>query len=245
MSPVIVLVGPQLGENVGMVARAMANFGLGTLRIVAPREGWLTDKALAAAVKAEDLVRQAPVFDTIEAALADINFVIATTARQRDAFKPVFGPQGAIGEICARQSAGQRTAILFGREKSGLTNDEISRADAICTFPVEQEFASLNIAQAVLLMAYEWRRQNLASPDATPFSGLLMSPAPRETLLAMTDWLEEALDVRGFFKTEPQREALTANLRSLMTRPGFTTQEISMLRGVFAAFERFPPKPRK
>jgi tRNA/rRNA methyltransferase len=178
----------------------------------------------------------------LEEAIADIGYVIATTARQRDSFKPVLGPQTAASEMARREAAGARSAILFGREKSGLSNEEISRADAICTFPVNAAFASLNIAQSVLLMAYEWTRQTLdavqGTPDATPFIGLDMTPAPRATLLALTDWLEGALDERGFFKTEPQREKLTANLRALMTRPGFTTQEISMLRGVLMAFER-------
>lgn len=244
LPPIIILVGAQLGENVGMVARAMANFGLAELRLVAPREGWLTDKTIAAAAKAEALITAASIHETLETALADCHHVIATTARQRDAFKPVCGPQAAVAGMLQRSAQGQRNAILFGREKSGLTNEEISRADVICTFPVDPEFASLNIAQAVLLMAYEWRRQSLVTPDATPFTGLEMTPAPRGTLLAFTNWLEGSLDERGFFKTEPQREALTANLRALMTRPGFTSQEISMMRGVLAAFERYPPKPK-
>jgi tRNA/rRNA methyltransferase len=236
--PVIILVGPQLGENIGMTARAMANFGFSELRLVAPREGWLTDKTIAAATKADHLITQAPVFDTLDEAIADCGFVIATTARQRDGFKPVLGPQTACRDMAAREKAGARSAILFGREKSGLSNEEISRADAICTFPVDPQFASLNIAQSVLLIAYEWTRQTEAAPDATPFAGLDMTPAPRGTLLALPDWLEGALDERGFFKTEPQREKLTENLRALLTRPGFTAQEISMLRGVLMAFER-------
>jgi tRNA/rRNA methyltransferase len=242
--PIIILVGAQLGENIGMVARAMANFGFSQLRLVAPREGWLTDKTIAAAAKAGHLVEQAELFDTLEAALADVTYVIATTARQRDAFKPVLGPQGATRQMLARGAAGQRTAVLFGREKSGLSNEEISRADAICTFPVNPDFASLNIAQAVLLMAYEWTRQSLDGADATPFASLAMEPAERGTLIALTDWLEQALDERGFFKTEPQREKLTENLRALLMRPGFTRQEISMLRGVFTAFERFAPRAK-
>jgi tRNA/rRNA methyltransferase len=242
--PIIILVGPQLGENIGMVARAMANFGFDTLRLVAPRDGWLTDKTTAAAAKAHQLVLNAPVFATLEEALADVTFVVATTARDRDMFKPVLGPQRAAAETLAQEGAGGRSAILFGREKSGLSNDEISRADVICTFPVNPEFASLNIAQSVLLMAYEWTRQTLEVPDATPFEGFKQIPAPRENLIALTEWLESALDERGFFKTEPQREKLTSNLRALLTRPGFTSQEISMLRGILVSFDRFAPKPR-
>jgi tRNA/rRNA methyltransferase len=237
--PVIILVGAQLGENVGMAARAMANFGFEEMRLVAPREGWLTDKTIAAATKADGVIRNAPVFTTLEEAVADCAFVAATTARRRDAFKPVLGPGRTAAAMQAHGAKGRRTAILFGREKSGLTNEEVSRADVICTFPVDPGFASLNIAQSVLLMAYEWTRQVQATPDATPFEGFLPEPAPREALVSLTEWLETALDERGFFRTEALRESLTANLRALLTRPGFTTQELSMLRGMFLAFERY------
>jgi tRNA/rRNA methyltransferase len=242
--PIIVLVGPQLGENIGMVARAMANFGFNELRLVTPREGWLNDKTEAAAVSAAHLVREAPVFETLEAAIADCNYVIATTARQRDGFKPVLGPERATEQMRVRESQGQRTAILFGREKSGLSNEEISRADAICTFPVDPAFASLNIAQSVLLMAYEWSRQDLASPDATPFAPDLMPQAQREVLVALTDWLEPELEARGFFKPIEKKPIYLDRVRALLTRPGFTTQEISLLRGIFTAFERFGPNKR-
>jgi tRNA/rRNA methyltransferase len=240
--PVIILVGPQLGENIGMVARAMANFGLGEMRLVQPREGWLTDKALAAAVSADRLVREATIFETLEEAIGDLSYVIATTARQRDGFKPVLGPERAISETVRRARAGQRAAILFGREKSGLSNEEISRADVICTFPVDPAFASLNIAQSVLLMAYEWSRQNLTEPDATPFAPVLMPPAERETLVAFTDWLEPELESRGFFKPIEKKAIHVDRLRALFMRPGFTKQELSLLRGIFTAFQRFSPK---
>ena len=242
LPPVIILVGPQLGENIGMVARAMANFGMEELRLVAPREGWLTDKTYAASASAGHIIRQAPVFETLEEALADMNYVVATTARQRDNFKPVLGPERSIAECRGREGEGQRTAILFGREKSGLSNDEISRADVICTFPVNAEFASLNIAQSVLLMAYEWSRQGLAAPDATPFIAIDMPPAPKAVLNSFTDWLETELEPRGFFKPIEKRAAHIQNLRALFSRPGFTTQEISLLRGMFAAFQRFGGK---
>lgn len=239
LPPVIILVGPQLGENIGMVARAMANFGLNELRLVAPREGWLTEKTYAAAASADHIIRQALVFDTLEAALAGVTYVLATTARQRDNFKPVLGPERAVAECRRHESQGSRTAILFGREKSGLSNEEISRADVICTFPVNAEFASLNIAQSVLLMAYEWMRQGLAAPDATPFAAVDMPPAPKSVLIAFLNWLEPALEKRGFFKPIEKKAVHLESLRALFTRPGFTTQEISVLRGMFAAFERF------
>ena len=239
LPPVIVLVGPQLGENIGMVARAMANFGMDELRLVAPREGWLTDKTYAASASADHIIRNAPVFETLEQALEDVTYVLATTARPRDNFKPVLGPERALAECRKRESNGQRTAILFGREKSGLSNEEISRADVICTFPVNAEFASLNIAQSVLLMAYEWGRQGLAAPDATPFAAIDMPQAPKAVLNAFTDWLEAELEPRGFFKPIEKRAAHIENLRALFSRPGLTTQELSLLRGMFAAFERF------
>jgi tRNA/rRNA methyltransferase len=239
LPPVIILVGPQLGENIGMVARAMANFGMDELRLVAPREGWLTDKTYAASASAEHIIRNAPVFETLEAALEDVTYVVATTARQRDNFKPVLGPERAIAQCRAREATGTRTAILFGREKSGLSNDEISRADVICTFPINAEFASLNIAQSVLLMAYEWMRQGLTAPDATPFEAVDMPQAPKGVLFSFLDWLEPALESRGFFKPIEKKAVHLESLRALFSRPGFTTQELSLLRGMFAAFERF------
>ncbi len=242
LPPIIILVGPQLGENIGMVARAMANFGMQELRLVAPREGWLTDKTYAASASADHIIRQAPVFATLEEALQDVTYVVATTARQRDNFKPVLGPERAIAACRGHESQGSRTAILFGREKSGLSNEEVSRADVICTFPVNAEFASLNIAQSVLLMAYEWSRQGLASPDATPFASMEMPQAPKKVLFTFLDWLEPALEQRGFFKPMEKKAVHLESLRALFSRPGFTTQEISLLRGMFAAFERFGAK---
>ncbi len=242
LPPIIILVGPQLGENIGMVARAMANFGMQEVRLVAPREGWLTDKTYAASASADHIIRQASVFATLEEALQDVTYVVATTARQRDNFKPVLGPERAIAACRGHQSQCSRTAILFGREKSGLSNEEISRADVICTFPVNAEFASLNIAQSVLLMAYEWSRQGLASPDATPFASMEMPQAPKKVLFTFLDWLEPALEQRGFFKPMEKKAVHLESLRALFSRPGFTTQEISLLRGMFAAFERFGAK---
>ena len=245
LPPIIILVGPQLGENIGMVARAMANFGMEELRLVAPRDGWLTDKTYAASAGADHIIRQAPVFETLEAALEDVTYVVATTARQRDNFKEVLGPERAIAACRGHENQDSRTAILFGREKSGLSNDEISRADVICTFPVIAKFASLNIAQSVLLIAYEWSRQGLAEPDATPFTAIDMPQAPKAELNSFTDWLEAQLEPCGFFKPIEKKAAHIQNLRALFARPGFTTQEISLLRGMFAAFERFGVKSNR
>src|SRR6185312_6329902 len=169
--PAIILVEPQLGENIGMVARAMANFGLSELRLVNPRDGWPNEKARAAASKADHVIDGVVVFETLEQAVADLNFVFATTARERDGFKPVRGPEQAGAALRGRTAAGERTGILFGRERFGLSNEEVGLADEIVTFPVNPAFASLNIAQAVLLMSYEWMKSGFDAETATPFSG--------------------------------------------------------------------------
>ena len=168
--PAIILVEPQLGENIGMVARAMANFGLSELRLVNPRDGWPSEKARAAASRADHVIDATRVFDDLASAVADLNFIFATTARERDGFKPVRGPVEAGRALRARTQAGQRTGILFGRERFGLYNDEVGLADEIVTFPVDPGFSSLNIAQAVLLMSYEWMKSGLEDETKTNFS---------------------------------------------------------------------------
>jgi len=169
IAPVVILVEPQLAENIGMVARAMANFGLSELRLVAPREDFPNERARAAASKADHVIDGAVVHATLAEAVADLGYILATTARERDGFKPVLGPVEAGRELRARHQTGQRCGILFGRERFGLYNDEVAIADAIVTFPVNPAFASLNIAQAVLLMSYEWMKSGLASETDTAF----------------------------------------------------------------------------
>ncbi len=154
--PAIILAFPQLGENIGMVARAMANFGLSELRLVSPRDGWPSEKARSAASRADHVIDGAKLYETLEEALADLNFVYATTARDRDGFKPVRSPIVAARELRHRFKEGEKVGIIFGRERTGLTNAEVALADEIVTFPVNPAFASLNLAQAVLLMSYEW-----------------------------------------------------------------------------------------
>ena len=240
--PVIVLVEPQLGENIGMVARAMANFGLAEMRLVAPRDGWPSDKARAAASKADRVIDAALMFDDLESAVADLNFVYATTARERDGFKPVRGPVEAARTLRQRIVAGERTGILFGRERFGLYNEEIARADEIVTFPVNPAFASLNIAQAVLLMSYEWMKSGLESETETAFSGPEIVPAERKHLTSLLAHLEEALDARGYFRPAAKKPKMVDNLRAVMTRPGFSEAEIKVLRGVLASLDYFSPK---
>jgi tRNA/rRNA methyltransferase len=240
--PAIILVEPQLGENIGMVARAMANFGLSELRLVNPRDGWPNEKARAAASRADHVIDNVAVFDDLPSAIADLNFVFATTARQRDNFKPVRGPVEAGRALRTRFQAGERTGILFGRERFGLFNEEVGLADEIVTFPVNPAFASLNIAQAVLLMAYEWMKSGLESETATPFSGPEMVPAPKEQLVGLFAHLEEALEARGYFRPAPKKPKMVDNLRAVLTRPGFTEAEIKVLRGVVASLDYFSPK---
>ncbi len=240
--PAIVLVEPQLGENIGMVARAMANFGLAELRLVMPRDGWPSDKARAAASRADHVIDATRVFDDLPSAIADLNFVFATTARQRDGFKRVAGPVEAGKVLRQRAGQGERVGILFGRERFGLSNEEVALADEIVTFPVDPDFASLNIAQAVLLMAYEWRKSGLASENETAFSSPEPAPAPKATLQGLFDHLEEALDLRGYFRPRAKKPKMVDNLRTVLTRPGFSDAELSVLRGVVSSLDYFSPK---
>ncbi|GLS33210.1 tRNA/rRNA methyltransferase [Mesorhizobium albiziae] len=240
--PVIILVEPQLGENIGMVARAMANFGLSQLRLVNPRDGWPSDKARAAASKADHVIDGVVVFDTLEGAIADLGFIFATTARERDGFKAVRSPVTAARMLRARQASGQATGILFGRERFGLSNEEVGLADEIVTFPVDPSFASLNIAQAVLLMSYEWLKSGLQSETDTVFSGPEITPAPKEQLIGLLSHLEDALEARGYFRPTSKKPKMVDNLRAVLTRAGFATAEIKLLRGVVASLDYFSPK---
>ena len=246
-APAIILVEPQLGENIGAAARAMANFGLADLRLVNPRAGWPSDKARAAASRADHVIDAAQVFDTTEAAVADLRFVYATTARNRDLPKQVVGPREAVGELRARAAAGEATGILFGRERWGLTNEEVALSDAIVTFPVNPAFASLNIAQAVLVMSYEWMASGVDGrlPTRGEMPELDLAPAPKAHLFGLMRHLEEALDPTGYFRTPDMRPAMVQNLRAILQRAGLTAAEVDVLHGVVAALERRPDKRRR
>jgi tRNA/rRNA methyltransferase len=240
--PVIILVEPQMGENIGMVARAMANFGLAELRLVNPRDGWPNEKAQAAASKADHVIDGVRVFDRLEQAIADLNFVYATTARERDGYKPVRSPIAAAQTLRARHTVGEGTGILFGRERWGLTNEEVALADEIVTFPVNPAFASLNIAQAVLLMSYEWMKSGMENLGAVPFQAIGQRPSTKEQLFGLFDQLEEALDARGYFHPAGKKPKMVDNLRAVLSRRAFTEQEISVLRGVISSLDRFSRK---
>lgn len=239
--PAIVLVEPQLGENIGMVARAMANFGLAELRLVSPRDGWPNPKAEAAASGAIHVLERARLFDSVADALADCAYVVATTARQREGFKTVLGPVDAARKLRATHNRQQTGAILFGRERFGLDNEEVGLADDLVTFPVNPAFASLNLAQAVLLMSYEWMKSGLDTESRTAFEGPEFQPAPKKDLYGMFGQLEQALDSRGYFRPPERKPVLVENIRAVLTRPGFSLEEIRVLRGIISSLDRFSP----
>jgi len=232
----VVLVRPQLAVNIGMCARAMANFGLDDLRLVNPKSGWpRTDEyrevAYAAAAGAAHILDAARVFATTEAAIADLHFVYAATARERGQAKPVLTPAVAMPE--AARLVEQKRGVLFGPERTGLDNDEVALADAVLTFPTNPAYGSLNLAQAVLLVGYEWfQAAHGAAPPASANEKAPPLPARRETTIAFFEYLEEKLDAAGFFKPEGKRPLMQRNLRNIFHRLELTEQDISTLWGV-------------
>ncbi len=233
-APIVVLVEPQLGENIGAVARAMANFGLSRLRLVKPRVHWPSEKAKVMAAGADRVLDGAVLYDTLQAAIGDCNFVIAATARAHDQAKPVVGADEAAGLMAPRVAAGETVAFLFGRERNGLENDEVGLADAILTLPVNPAFASLNLGQAVVVVAYEWFR--LATKGALPFRMPQKSPpAAREQLFAFFRDLERELEKVEFFRPAEKRDTMTLNLRNIVHRMQPSQQDIQTLHGVISA----------
>lgn len=225
----IVLVQPQLGENIGKAARAMLNFGLTEMRLVAPRDGWPNPAAGPAASGADVVLEGASLFDTVAEAVADCAFVYASTVRKRELMTPVIGPEEMARRI--GQSPG-RSAILFGPERSGLATEDVVLADAIVTIPINPEFGSINLAQAVILLAYEWSRgQALAQPTQRE----LDPAAPRAELDGMIGQLEEALDAAGYFHPPERTQATRNTLRTIFTKPQWTSRELKAVRGVIRA----------
>ena len=247
-APIAVLVSPQLGENIGTAARAMANFGLHEMRLVDPRDGWPNEKALTSSSGANWIIENATVQATLPEALADVNHVYATTARPRGMIKEVITPEQAGHDMRERVARGERVAILFGRERTGLSNDEISMADVIVTAPVNPAFASINIAQAVLLMGYEWYKglaETLGqqTPELAALEGPGLQtpdtrPATKEELFGFFDHLERELDIAGFFKTEDKKPGMLRNIRNLFGRAELTEQEVRSLRGIVSSLTR-------
>ena len=236
--PAIILVRPQMGENIGAAARAMLNFGLDKLRLVDPRDGWPNPKAVAmASGAAGKVLDHAGVFPDVAGAVADCDFVFATTARGRELPKPIFTPEAAMTEARARIRAGQRVGILFGPERTGLENDDITRANAIITVPVNPAFFSLNLAQAVLLTAYEYSRHTL---DAVPVDpGLAgFDLASQTEVEKLGDHFEERLEEAGFFFPEHKAPMMKRNLRNMWTRFGMTRAEVQTLHGALRQLMR-------
>ncbi len=235
--PSVILVAPQLGENIGAAARAMFNFGLTDLRLVAPRDGWPNEAAFAMAAGAEDVARKAKLFDDFAGAIGDLTYVAATTARGRDMAKPVLDPGEAARELRRRHRQGENVGMVFGAEASGLSNDHVALADAVVTVPANPAFSSFNLGQAVLLMAYEWMRSGAAAPLPQTGRGG-EPPATKEELLGLFEHLEEALIHSGFLGLEEKRPAMVRNLRAMLTRAALTGQEVRTLRGIIVSLER-------
>jgi tRNA/rRNA methyltransferase len=240
--PIIILVEPQLGENIGMAARAMANFGLHELRLVRPRENWMNQKTEAAAAGADFVLHAATLYDTLKEAVADLNFVYATTARERGQGKPVHGPTDAASNLKIRIDLGEKVGVLFGRERTGLENSDIALTDAICTYPIDPGFSSLNLSQAVLIMGYAYR---LAGNDATlPFGQKTRwPPAERGAVLNFFDYLDEKLEERGFFRPANKKHRMSMNLRNILLRIGMDEQDLRTMRGMIVRLVEGPRVP--
>jgi tRNA/rRNA methyltransferase len=227
--PIIILVRPQLGQNIGKAARAMLNFGLTEMRLVAPRDGWPNPEAGPAASGADAVIDGATVFETTAEATADCSLVFASTVRRRDLVIPVIGPEEMAREI---HSTKGRTAILFGPERSGLATEDVALASRIVTVPINPDFGSLNLAQAVILLAYEWSRGiGLAKPTQRE----LEAPAPMGDVEGLISQLEGALEQAGYFYPPDRVQATKTTLRTILTKPLWSSREIQALRGVIRA----------
>jgi tRNA/rRNA methyltransferase len=242
--PAVILVRPQLAVNIGMCARAMANFGLEDLRLVNPRAGWprtdeYRDVAYAAAAGAAGVLNAAQVFPSVESAVADLNVVHATTARERGQMKAVLTPGAAMQ--AAAVADGDKRGILFGPERTGLDNDEVALADSIVTFPSNPAYASLNLAQAVLICGYEWfKAAHGDRPPPPTIPRAVSPPAQREMLLAFFDYLEEKLDKNGFFRPPTKKPGMRRNLRNIFHRMELTQQDVRTLWGAMARLAEGP-----
>lgn len=240
--PVIVLVRPQLGENIGKAARAMLNFGLTEMRLVSPRDGWPNPSAGPAASGADVVLENAWVFDSVADAVADCANVYATTVRKRGVTKPVLTPEQAARTIVGEPG---RSAFLFGPERSGLETEDVALARTIVTVPINPEFGSLNLAQAVILCAYEWSKHAPSDGDGYPALEQptveeLLPPAPQEEFEGMFAQLCDLLEPKGYFQPESRAAATRRTLRTMLTKPGWNHLEVRTLRGVLSAMARTP-----
>lgn len=254
-APAIILVNAQLGGNIGMAARAMANFSLSDLRLVAPCDGWPNEDAAAAAAGATRILDEARLFGSVAEAVSDLHYVCATTARTRDSVKQVCSPESVASELRMRIKEGQKCGILFGRENAGLENDDIAIADALVTAPVNPEFASLNLAQAVLVIAYEWfksepqaglgRKTEFDGPAREGVQMLRTRPATRGEMVGFFEHLERELDASGFLRPPEKRPQMVRNIRNLFMRAGASEQEVRTLRGIVSSLTRAHLHKRK
>lgn len=234
-APVIILVRPQLGENIGMCARAMLNCAVSELRIVAPRDGWPNAAAVSASSGAVSVIENARIFDTTAEAVADLDFVLATTARNRGVVKDIYAPEAAARLIHEKNNAGGQCGIMFGPERTGLENDDIALANAILNIPLNPAFSSLNLAQAVLLVCHGWLSADNPFREADVVHAMGDTrPATRGEVENLMQNLEESLAQGGFFRSPEQRPTLMRNIRNFFFRIGATQQEVSTLHGIFA-----------
>ena len=240
--PTIVLSHPQLGENIGAAARAMANFGLSDLRLIAPRDGWPNPRADAMAVGAVKLLEEAKLYPSAREALGDLNLVFATTARDRGITKEVITPAEAAKRLRAASAKGERTAILFGNERAGLDNDEISLCDAVITVPTAG-FTSLNLGQAVLLNVYEWFRAGDETPRSRIEHGPIHRKPTREEMVQLFDHLEQALSDSGFLFPPEKRDVMKRAIRATLHRAKLTYQETQTIRGMIVALAKGKHRP--
>lgn len=236
MKPIIVLVQPQLGENIGKAARAMLNFGLTEMRLVAPRDGWPNPSAGPSASGANRVLDEVRVHNTVAQAISDCTYVYASTVRPRDMPKPVVTPREAAQQIHGFEKSGGKTAILFGRESSGLSNDDVAQADAVLTVPVNPDFGSLNLAQAVILLAYEYHSQHDQTPAYQPANSEGL--ADKSTLDGLHSHLVNELEPRGYFRSSDRQLHQERTLKNLIHNSEFSAQEVQTLRGVIKSLVR-------
>ena len=234
--PCVILDRPQLAENIGAVARAMANFGLSDLRLVSPRDGWPQERAWASASGAEWPLNAARVFDSVEAAIADLQLVYATTARPRELQLPVLTPRTAMAQMLGEAQGGVHTGLLFGAERAGLETADIALCQAVVTLPIDPRFRSLNLGQAVIILAYEWRMTSETGAPAIFREG--PAPADGEAMLGLYEHFERELEAAGFFHPPEKKPSMVQNLRAALARARMSDQEVRTFRGVVTALSR-------
>lgn len=235
--PAFVLIRPQMGENIGAAARAMWNFGLDRMRITSPRDGWPNQKAVAMASGAGRLLDEAMMCETTAEAVADCTYVYATTARPRELTKPIFTPAHAMKDAAQRIANGEKVAVLFGPERAGMENDDIAKANAIISVPVNPEFASLNLAQCVLLTGYEWRQATVETVPAT--TSMEGEWASQQEMEALAQHYEDRMETAGFFFPEHKAPSMKIHLRNLWSRLPLTRADVQMLHGVMRQMVRW------